>query len=94
ESAWHEVEVLPESRLAAILGDGRVRVNSRHHQGVTPDIVGSGLRVTSIAPDGWVEGLEGASQRWLVSVQWHPERPEMAGTMGPLFREFVRAAGG
>jgi len=93
-SAWHDVEILPASRLAAILGDGRRRVNSRHHQGVTPDIVGAGLRVTAVSPDGLVEGLEGAGQRWLVGVQWHPERPEMAESMAVLFQAFVEAAGG
>jgi putative glutamine amidotransferase len=92
ESAWHTVSLTPGSRLASILGDGQVRVNSRHHQGVAEDIVGRGLRVTSVSPDGWIEGLEGTDQRWLVGVQWHPERQEMAESMAGLFRAFVEAA--
>jgi putative glutamine amidotransferase len=55
-------------------------------------MVGRGLRVTSVSPDGWIEGLEGTEQRWLVSVQWHPERREMAESMAGLFRAFVEAA--
>jgi putative glutamine amidotransferase len=90
-SAWHEVELAPGSHLAAILGEGRIAVNSRHHQGVAPEMVGHGLRVVALSPDGLVEALEGESQRWLVSVQWHPERPEMAEAMAPLFAAFVEA---
>lgn len=90
-SAWHEVELAAGSRLAAILGQGRILVNSRHHQGVAPEMVASGLRVTALSPDGLVEAMEGEHHRWLVSVQWHPERPEMAGTMAPLFAAFVDA---
>ena len=90
-SAWHQVSLAPESRLAAILGEGRVLVNSRHHQGVAPEMVAEGLRVTALSPDGVVEAMEGERQRWLVSVQWHPERPEMAETMAPLFAAFVAA---
>jgi putative glutamine amidotransferase len=92
ESAWHSVSLTPGSRLASILGDGRLEVNSRHHQGVAEGMVGRGLRVTSVSPDGWIEGLEGTEQRWLVSVQWHPERREMAESMAGLFRAFVEAA--
>jgi putative glutamine amidotransferase len=74
-------------------------VNSRHHQGVAPEMVADGLRATALSPDGLVEALEGEHQRWLVGVQWHPERPELAETMAPLFAAFadacrVGAAGG
>ena len=90
-SAWHEVTLLAGSRLAAVLGDGRIRVNSRHHQGIAPEMVAPGLRATALSPDGLVEAMEGERQRWLVSVQWHPERPEMAETMRPLFEALVQA---
>ena len=90
-SAWHEVTLAAGSRLAGILGEGRIRVNSRHHQGVAPEMVASGLRATAVSPDGLVEAMEGERQRWLVSVQWHPERPEMAEAMAPLFAAFVQA---
>jgi putative glutamine amidotransferase len=88
-SAWHEVSLAAGSHLAGILGEGRTLVNSRHHQGVAPEMVAGGLRATALSPDGLVEALEGERQRWLVSVQWHPERPEMAETMAPLFAAFV-----
>jgi len=90
-SAWHEVSLVGGSRLAAILGEGGVLVNSRHHQGVGLEMVADGLRATALSPDGLVEALEGECQRWLVSVQWHPERPEMVETMAPLFAAFAQA---
>ena len=90
-SAWHEVSAAAGSRLAAILGEGGIWVNSRHHQGLAPEMVARRLSATALSPDGLVEALEGERQRWLVSVQWHPERPEMAETMAPLFSAFVQA---
>jgi putative glutamine amidotransferase len=68
----HVVEVERDSRLAAILGDERITVNSFHHQAI--DRVGAGLRVVGWSPDGIVEGIESSdSDWWMVGVQWHPE---------------------
>ena len=64
------------TKLYGVLGATRVMVNSRHHQAVTPDRLAPGLRITAMSDDGLVEGVEGLSQRWLVGVQWHPERLE------------------
>lgn len=90
-SNWHAVTVV-DGRLAEIYGrGGTIRVNSRHHQGVTDERLASGLRVTARAPDGLIEGFESVSHRWVVGVQWHPERPEMRPDAGPLFRAFVEA---
>jgi len=68
----HHVEVARGSRLAGAFGASAVAVNSMHHQGVMQ--LGSGLRVTALAPDGLVEAIEAPSgEGWLVAVQWHPE---------------------
>ena len=67
----HMVELMPESRLASIIGRESTGVNSLHHQGVrdiAPDLV-----VSAVAPDGLVEGLEVAGHPFGVAVQWHPE---------------------
>lgn len=66
----HEVALAPGSRLAALYGRDRLRVNSLHHQAV--DRPGPGLRVTATAVDGTVEGLESRDGR-ILGVQWHPE---------------------
>ncbi|MCH8050581.1 MAG: gamma-glutamyl-gamma-aminobutyrate hydrolase family protein [Chloroflexi bacterium] len=94
ESAWHEVIVSDQaSRLAAAYeGEDKLRVNSRHHQGVTEPVLAGGLRcVASSSHDSFVEAAESAAHRWTVGVQWHPERPEMRPDAGALFRAFVAA---
>lgn len=66
----HSVTVSADSRLGGVLGDGRMDVNSLHHQAV--DTLGSGLKVAAIADDGVVEAIEGPG-RFQVAVQFHPE---------------------
>ncbi|NQT54426.1 gamma-glutamyl-gamma-aminobutyrate hydrolase family protein [bacterium] len=68
----HSVTVEPGSRLAAIVGEGRLETNSSHHQAV--DSVAPAVRVVARADDGIVEALEGTGDAFLVAVQWHPER--------------------
>jgi putative glutamine amidotransferase len=90
--ATHDVDVLPDCRLAAILDAGRHRLNSAHHQAV--DRVGRGLRVTARSPrDGIVEGLELPGHPFFVAVQWHPERYFDGDSSHRLFRDFLAACG-
>jgi putative glutamine amidotransferase len=68
----HDVRITPGSRLAAATGTTAMAVNSYHHQAI--DRLGAGLKVTSVAPDGVIEGVEGEDPAWWVlAVQWHPE---------------------
>lgn len=92
-SAWHEVIVSDTgSRLAgAYEGEDKLRVNSRHHQGVTEPLLAGDLRCVASSHDNYVEAAESAAHRWTVGVQWHPERPEMRPQAGALFRAFVKA---
>jgi putative glutamine amidotransferase len=92
-SRYHEV-IASGGMVAGVYGDGQtVQVNSRHHQGVTPELVAKGLTVTATSGDGFVEALESAENRWVVGVQWHPERPEMHPDSDSLWLAFVQAAG-
>ena len=93
DSAWHEVTVSDQaSRLAgAYKGEDKLRVNSRHHQGVTEPLMADGLRCVASSHDSYVEAFESAEHRWTVGVQWHPERPEMRPGAAALFRAFVEA---
>jgi putative glutamine amidotransferase len=74
-SRSHEVRLVEGSRLARIFDRERLIVNSRHHQAVTPERVAKGLRAAALSDDGLVEAVE-AESRWVVGVQWHPERLE------------------
>lgn len=80
-SGFHEVRVVPGSKLQALYEAELLLVNSRHHQAVTPERLARGLICTAITDDGLVEGMESPTHRWVVGVQWHPERlePETAG---------------
>jgi putative glutamine amidotransferase len=90
----HDVSVSPGSRLADLVGgaivDGRLPVNSRHHQSVQG--VAPGFVVTSVAPDGIIEALELPGVRFCVGVQWHPENFVDRGTFLPLFVGLISAA--
>ena len=86
--ARHEVAIEPDSRLRKLLGADRAEVNSSHHQAVKR--VGRGLRVVARSADGVVEALEAPGKRWLLLVQWHPERMARAHRLA-IFGAFVRA---
>ncbi|HEY5625032.1 MAG TPA: gamma-glutamyl-gamma-aminobutyrate hydrolase family protein [Dehalococcoidia bacterium] len=92
-SAWHEVTVSDKaSRLAAAyVGEDKLRVNSRHHQGVTEPLKAQGLRCVALSDDSFIEAVESEAHRWIVGVQWHPERPEMRPDADSLFQAFVEA---
>jgi putative glutamine amidotransferase len=87
----HSLDVLPSSRLAAILGT-RLEVNTHHHQAVSADAIGQGLHPVAWSPDGIVEGLESDTHPWLLAVQFHPE--DLVGFHAPsqrLFESFIAA---
>jgi putative glutamine amidotransferase len=87
----HDVQVVPQSRLGKILGTEQAAVNSMHHQGVKH--LAPGLRASATAPDGLIEGAEGANGQFLVGVQWHPEElAEHQPEMRRLFTVFLTAA--
>lgn len=89
----HDVRVLAGSRLAALRSaearDVQLSVNSRHHQSVR--VVGDGLTVTAVAPDGIVEALEAPAHPFCVAVQWHPESFHLTGEFDWLFDGFLAA---
>jgi putative glutamine amidotransferase len=88
--ARHEVTVSGGSRLAEILGERDLQVNSSHHQSVkTP---GRGLTVTASAPDTIVEAMEDPSHPFYLGVQWHPEDMPGEESATRLFGAFVAAA--
>jgi len=94
-SCFHPIEVFPGTKLAAIAGDHKsFRVNSRHHQGLKEEHLAPGLRMSAIAPDGVVEGLEGTREPFLIGIQFHPERPGEVPEMVRMFDALVAYAAG
>lgn len=86
----HDVLVEKGTKLASILGERELSVNSSHHQAIRR--VGEGLRVTAHAPDGVIEGLEDPTHPFYVGVQWHPEDMGGERSAAALFGAFVQAA--
>jgi putative glutamine amidotransferase len=87
----HEVDVAAGTQLAALVGAGRLAVNSTHHQAVRDP--GAGVLVSARAPDGVVEAIEIPDLPFALGVQWHPEavlahEPRHAA----LYRGLVAAA--
>lgn len=70
EDQVHLVQNMPHSILWKLYGDSCL-VNSAHHQGCGR--IGSGLKVTQLAPDKVVEAIE-HKDKPILGVQWHPER--------------------
>lgn len=90
ESSWHDLS-FESGRLSGVYGSQPVTVNSRHHQGITPDRLAPGLRPVALAHDAFVEAVESESHRWVAGVQWHPERPEIRRESMALFQAFIAA---
>jgi putative glutamine amidotransferase len=88
----HNVTVRPGSRLARATGGAPLTVNSRHHQAVTKETMGRGLVATAVVDD-LVEAFELTDRRWVVGVQWHPERTnEVSLEARRIFDAFVQEA--
>lgn len=88
----HSVRLVTGGRLADILQQDELRVNSLHHQGIRT--VGAGLAVTAVAEDGLVEGIEISEMPFGLGVQWHPELMPADTPSNTLFRALILAAAG
>ncbi len=84
---FHEVDVLPQTRLAQLIEGGRHKINKD---------LAPGFAVEALSPDdGVIEAIRATGDRWIAAVQWHPEfhRPELGVVDDtPLLRDFLAAA--
>ncbi len=93
EDPRHGVALDAASRLATLASSTEAVVNSAHHQSIREP--GRDLRIVARAPDGVVEAVEYTRDaRWLIGVQWHPERMFGDAFAQALFRDLVAAARG
>ncbi len=80
--SWHPVRPVPGTRYAELVPE-EAQVPTYHHQAV--DRLGRGLVVSAHAVDGTVEAIEVPDpERWVLGVQWHPERDEDTRVMSAL----------
>jgi gamma-glutamyl-gamma-aminobutyrate hydrolase PuuD len=98
----HCVRLAPGSLLGRIMqvsAGGTLETNSFHHQAVNPDNVGRHLRPTAWSEDGIIEAIEPTEDspwaragRFILGIQWHPERMQDEASHKKIFYAFVDAA--
>lgn len=92
--AQHSIKIQPNSRLSELIDSYVTKVNSAHHQAVK--VIGAGFVVTAQSEDGIIEAIESPSHRFVIGVQYHPERmlqdPELRKHGQKLFEAFIHAA--
>lgn len=85
--ASHDVEIMRDTPLYDIFKADRICVNSFHEQ-LCRDT--GAMRVAGKAENGMVEAIYMPGKRFVIGVQWHPERMYMTNThAAQLFRAFV-----
>jgi len=86
----HPVTIEANSRLATIMQDTEVMVESWHHQAVQS--IPSGWAPAAYAADGLVEALERLDHPWMMAVQWHPELSPNHLAHQRIFQALIEAA--
>jgi putative glutamine amidotransferase len=94
DESTHAVRLEDGSLLAGLVGrEGMLDmdVNSFHHQSI--ERPGHNLRIAAKAPDGVIEAVEDVTGRFVLGVQWHPERGWQDSEFSRrLFSAFVQAS--
>ena len=91
KETFHPVDIVEGTRLHGVLGTRRLEANSSHHQGLAT--VARPLAVVARADDGLVEAVELRDQpdRFVLGLQWHPERIQDLPAHRRIFDAFVAA---
>jgi putative glutamine amidotransferase len=86
----HTLDVVSDSLIGRVYGDGEIRVTSRHHMAI--DEVAPGFRITARCPDGVIEAIESEMLDWFaIGTQFHPESEAASALDIRIFEEFVDA---
>ncbi len=87
----HRVTIEPGTALARLIGRKTVLVNSHHHQAIRK--VPPRARVAARAIDGTIEAIEYPDRRFVLGIQWHPERWKHPSS-DAIMKGFLEACGG
>jgi gamma-glutamyl-gamma-aminobutyrate hydrolase PuuD len=85
----HAINVLADTHLAVLYGEGEVVVNSEHRKAVNR--IARGLAVCAHALDGVVEAIEATGEWWALGVQWNPTSSTASGLDIQVFRGLIDA---
>ena len=87
----HSIAIVPDTKLAAIVGGESWNVNSMHRQYVKN--CPAGFRVNAVGPEGCIEGMEADDPDWFcITFQYHPEMMICDTRAYGLIKAFVDAA--
>ncbi|WP_046175284.1 gamma-glutamyl-gamma-aminobutyrate hydrolase family protein [Domibacillus indicus] len=87
----HPVTFTSHSKLAKIIQNTTLHVNSLHHQAI--DKLGKGLKAVGYSPDHLIEAAEMDGDVFVIGVQWHPESMVPGSIeMARLFSYFIQCA--
>jgi gamma-glutamyl-gamma-aminobutyrate hydrolase PuuD len=68
----HAVNLIAGTPLSHWYGETRMQVNSYHHQGIK--VLGKDLQAMATADDGLIEGIYRPDKKFVMGLQFHPER--------------------
>lgn len=74
EIAFHKITVEKSSPLSEAMGFGSHTVNSYHHQAVKN--IAPEFSACAAAEDGIIEAIYHKNKKFVLGVQWHPERDQ------------------
>lgn len=90
-STRHGIKVTAGSKLHAITGLDHLQVNSFHREALVE--ISDQVIVSGYSDDGLVEAIERPDRRFVMGVQWHPERLiDETADANAVFQAFVTAA--
>ena len=86
----HRIVITDNTPLSLWYESNEIMVNSYHHQGIKA--LGKGLLPMAIADDGLIEAVYAPGKKFLVGLQFHPERmlSEYKGN-NKVFESFINA---
>lgn len=88
EKYVHTVEILDDTLLKRIIGEKKIRVNSKHRFHVTKT---NNFLVSAYSEDGLIEGIELPNKKFVIGIQWHPEKMlEYDQYANRIFDEFIK----
>ena len=87
EKYVHNVSILNDTLLSEIVKEQEIRVNSNHRYHITKV---KDFKISAYSEDGLIEGIEMPNKKFVVGVQWHPERMiEFDEAASKIFDRFI-----
>lgn len=84
----HDINIVGGTLLEEIIGQNRIKVNSKHRYHVTNS---NNLTVGAYSEDGLIEALEDQERKFVLGVQWHPESMlEYDENANKIFDRFIK----